>query len=52
MVRPDDRARILHERLNLDIAVETATGVFVPGICDIANREAIALRSGLETITK
>jgi pyruvate/2-oxoglutarate dehydrogenase complex dihydrolipoamide acyltransferase (E2) component len=44
--------RLLHERLNLDIAVETAMSVLVPVICDVANRKAIAFRSGLETVSK
>ncbi|MCH9698147.1 MAG: 2-oxo acid dehydrogenase subunit E2 [Gammaproteobacteria bacterium] len=43
-------ARILHDQVNLGIAVDTEQGLFVPVLTDIANRQATDLRKSLKAI--
>ena len=42
--------RIVHDRVDLGIAVDTADGLFVPVLRDVGNRDATALRAGLEAM--
>lgn len=43
-------ARILHDNVELGVAVDTEQGLFVPVLSHIANREAVDLRNGLNEI--
>ena len=43
-------ARILHENVDLGIAVDTDQGLFVPVLRNVANRDAADLRKGMEVI--
>ena len=43
-------ARILHDKVDLGIAVDTEQGLFVPVLSHIAEREAKDLRNGLDAI--
>ncbi len=43
-------ARILHDQVNLGIAVDTEQGLFVPVLTDIANRQAADLRESFQAI--
>ncbi len=43
-------ARLIHDQVDLGIAVNTDEGLFVPVMRDIANRSAVDLAHGLETL--
>jgi pyruvate dehydrogenase E2 component (dihydrolipoamide acetyltransferase) len=43
-----DEGRVLHEKIHLGIAVDTADGLFVPVLRDVGNRPPGDLRRGLE----
>jgi 2-oxoisovalerate dehydrogenase E2 component (dihydrolipoyl transacylase) len=43
-------ARILHNKIDLGIAVDTEQGLFVPVLRDVTNRDAASLRKGLDAI--
>ncbi len=45
-------ARILRDRIDLGIAVDTDQGLFVPVLRDVSNRNADHLRDGLQAIKK
>jgi len=45
-----DRGRVLHETVELGIAMDTGEGLFVPVMRDVGNRDAEDLRRGLEAM--
>lgn len=47
-----DQGRRLHRKVNLGIAMDTAEGLFVPVLRDVANRAVEDLRQGLEAMKR
>ncbi len=45
-----DKGRVLHERIDLGLAMDTEDGLFVPVLRDAAKREAADLRRGLDAM--
>lgn len=45
-------ARKLHDQVDIGIAVDTKDGLFVPALRDVANKDAKALRKGLDELRK
>jgi pyruvate dehydrogenase E2 component (dihydrolipoamide acetyltransferase) len=45
-----DRGRILHDHVDLGIAMDTEDGLFVPGLRDVGAREPTDVRRGIEAM--